>query len=648
MMILKRLFVLAIFVLTGTVALGQQIGQPIVSPAALSVGSTTTIMVSAVLRIPNIIPGSVNVQRLDPNGQITVAGLLNDNGVDGDSIAGDGIFSGHIVLSEPLVGAVGLRVSAAIKGSLRRITSGATQLSILALGTPVNVHALDISNRTIESATGLAIIANIVNACFSPRVSFSVVLQIGQLFNGTPVGRFSELGDCYQFEISPGTTVSSALAILQTRSEVSASAAEYIGSGADTCVGVTCGDPQYSRNLELPAAHNLSNGANVIVGVIDSGLDALTYQPPHFILGSNFTGPVVIANVFDQVGHGTAVASIVASTAPGSTLFINKVLDANNECTCAGVYQGLAEAISHQATIINMSLGFHTNNCIMLSALVTSAQNSGHLIVAAAGNDNSSSRSYPAANLNVVAVGNVDDRDQRYSDPLHGSNFGPWVNIAAPGVAIVAPFSGQSSNWTGTSFSAPFVSGTAALISSKYPSLSASDIRSQLMRTALPIPFTAGTDTCPNQPCNQDLGSGRLDPQASLGAVRITRSTAVGASGALVRRTLEITVDNSFFDTLTFLGQATGCEVVTVSAPPCIRDFPFDFGALPPGDHQIRLTFRDATADFFGSLQLTAPNTRFVSVITGSGTINPLDATRASFSLFGAGARNVVFNVTKS
>jgi hypothetical protein len=248
----------------------------------------------------------------------------------------------------------------------------------------------------------------------------------------------------------------------------------------------------------------------------------------------------------------------------------------------------------------------------------------------------------------VIAVGNTDEKDKRWDGPLLPTNFGPWVNIAAPGVDVAA-----TPGATGTSFSAPWVTGTVALMLAKYGPMSTAQVRDQLFRTAMPIPANATLDTCPAQPCNQDLGSGRVDPSAALGAIRLTRDTAVGASGAAIPRSIDVSIRTGtgvtiFATTMTFLGQSNGCQVITVKNPPCIASIPFDFAALAPGAYQLRLSFPAQPASYFGKAQITAPGTTFTSVALGTGSVNATDPTRAEYSLFGAGtSRTTIFNIVK-
>lgn len=633
------------------IASAQTVPTPVLSPAAVRIGSPSAVLVSTRLGIANVLPGGVNVLRSVAGGAATVVGTLNDSGIDGDALAGDGVWAGRALLAESVEGAVSLRLSVAVRGSVRRLQSASALLSVVPAAAPLAPSLPDPSQVSTDPASGADIVAGRVNACFGDAVSFAAVNAAAAAVGGTPVGRLSPAGNCYQLAVSPGggADIAAAIATLAGRPEVRFAEPEAITSGA-ACAGPICPDPNFSTVLRLPQAQLRATGAGFVIGIIDSGLDAARIPGVSFAnvnLGSNFSssGPAGIPR--DDNGHGTLVAYIALSTAPDATLFVSKVLNASLKGTETASMLGIDEAVQNGAAILNMSLSSRLQSFAMRD-YITRLQNAGLLIVAAAGNSGSSIREYPAAHVGVVAVGNVDDRDAIHTG-TGPSNFGPWVNIAAPGVNV-AGFGGAG---TGTSFSTPFVAASAALVASKFTTMDRAAIIDQLRRTALPIPAIAGQDSCPAQPCNQNLGWGRLDVEAALGSIRISRTTAVGAPAAGISRQIEVEVQGGagaslFSETRGFFGQSTGCEVATVRNPPCISSVPFDLAARPPGRYVLRLSFRDPNASFFGNVRLFAPGARFTGVISGGGSINAGDPTQADFSLFGFSVRTVLLEITKS
>ena len=468
----------------------------------------------------------------------------------------------------------------------------------------------------------------------------------------TPVGMFSDVGDCYALKLntSGSAAVSTAMAALRTNTEVLTVEPDYIGTLNSACSGVVCSDVSFTSVLQFPRAQTFKDGTGtgVLVAIIDSGVDLALFpnSSPLIRLGNNYVANSASSLPVDDNGHGSAVAAIAAAPAPDAILLIEKIADSLGRLSCNTVYGGLADAKAKQAKIVNMSLTFPVP-CSNVTQMVAVLQASGTNVVAAAGNEGSNAKKYPAANLGVTAVGATDTTNVRSSF----SNFGNWVNIAAPGTNILTPVA-QFASASGTSFAAPFVAGTIAVIRSKFPNMSEADAKLQLYRSALPIPEKATLDLCPSQPCNQDLGFGRIDPQAALGAIRFKRATAVGASGAVVSRQIDVLILSSagatvFNGSISLLGQKDHCEVITVSNPPCIDNLPFDFAALPTGTYNLRLRFVDTTARVDGDLELMAPGASFASVISGNGSLDPSNPARATFSLIGFSTNSALFTITK-
>lgn len=172
----------------------------------------------------------------------------------------------------------------------------------------------------------------------------------------------------------------------------------------------------------------------------------------------------------DDVGHGTHVAGTIAAlddgnhligVAPRVDLYAVKVDPLNVYHWVSGIYW----AVSKGVHIISMSLGATTDN-IYLKEACDYAYSQGVLLIAASGNENDCEVRYPAKYDSVVAVGAIDQNDERWmTGPFYGSNYGPELEFAAPGASIDSthPPNTYKIRW-GTSQAAPHVTGTAALI----------------------------------------------------------------------------------------------------------------------------------------------------------------------------------------
>ncbi|MEM6698582.1 MAG: S8 family serine peptidase, partial [Bacteroidota bacterium] len=176
--------------------------------------------------------------------------------------------------------------------------------------------------------------------------------------------------------------------------------------------------------------------------------------------------------------------------------------------------EGIVWAATNGADIINISWGmaipFPPEEIYQyiptLEAALLLAKHNNILVVAAAGNYNTDMYFYPAAFDEVLAVANTDYDDRK----AHDSNYGNWVDLSAPGTDILSTMPMDNYDFrSGTSMSAPLVSGIAALMLSANPALTPNDIIECLQATADDIysidPTYAG-----------QLGTGRVNAYEAL------------------------------------------------------------------------------------------------------------------------------------
>lgn len=176
----------------------------------------------------------------------------------------------------------------------------------------------------------------------------------------------------------------------------------------------------------------------------------------------------------DYDGHGTAVASLIVADspslkgiAPSVELLSVRVLDGEGQGDTFTVAKGIVEAVDRGANVISLSLGSHSDNYALRKA-VKYALDNGAILVASAGNDSASRISYPAAYPQVVGVTSV-DAGSRLAE---FSNIGHGVELAAPGVGLASAWiEGKEVSFSGTSASAPLVSGAIAGLLSIDPKL---------------------------------------------------------------------------------------------------------------------------------------------------------------------------------
>jgi type VII secretion-associated serine protease mycosin len=261
--------------------------------------------------------------------------------------------------------------------------------------------------------------------------------------------------------------------------------------------------PWPQLRYDFGQVHRITDGSGVTVGVIDSGVDEQAPQLARAVergadmLDSGGDGRQ------DCVGHGIAVASIIAGApeagvglqglAPGVRILpvrVSERVENGSDTTGSGTVSDLAAGIRAavaarpRPAVINLSISTADNDP-ELHAAINSALDADVVVMAAVGNDNDHGdpTPYPAAYHGVVGVGAIGPDGLRVSS----SQVGPYVDLTAPGFAVIgdAPGNGQQT-FEGTSFAAPFVAATAALIRARVPQMHRQDVVARLLATADP------------------------------------------------------------------------------------------------------------------------------------------------------------------
>ena len=276
----------------------------------------------------------------------------------------------------------------------------------------------------------------------------------------------------------------------------------------------------YLKVLNVSAAWTYANGAGVTVAVIDSGVDAHHSDLEGQVLpGLDLVDPKGDGDT-DLVGHGTTVSAIIAGRsddtsgvigiAPKARILPVRVLNEENRYNDAIIVaKGVRWAVDHGARVINLSLG-GSGVSAPLAAALDYAFVKDVVVVACTGNVSASSSSevwYPAREPGVIAVAGT-DRDGIGLWP--GSITGKETVVAAPATQLVGARAGGG-YWEvqGTSFAAPMVSATAALIRSRWPTMPAGEVINRIIKTATDRGAT-GRDPI--------YGFGLVDPSAALTA----------------------------------------------------------------------------------------------------------------------------------
>jgi subtilisin family serine protease len=261
--------------------------------------------------------------------------------------------------------------------------------------------------------------------------------------------------------------------------------------------------PDYLEQINAPEGWKVVEGNDdVIIAVLDTGID-LNHPllKPYLVEGAYLIYDYDEKNnerkrasrlPHDDNGHGTRVAGVIVAAEnkwgyrgllKSAKLMPVKVIKADGEGTEFDVAQGIYYAVDHGADIVLLSAGFPFNSENMRDAVLYAHEHD-VLVIAASGNseaqDISSQINYPAAYPSVIAVGAVNEKDEheRYS------NYGPELDVVAPGRVYTTDVGGGFTVDEGTSFAAPQVAGLAALIMEKFPNLTPLEVRHHIRYTA--------------------------------------------------------------------------------------------------------------------------------------------------------------------
>ncbi|HEX8870272.1 MAG TPA: type VII secretion-associated serine protease mycosin, partial [Lentzea sp.] len=245
--------------------------------------------------------------------------------------------------------------------------------------------------------------------------------------------------------------------------------------------------------LDVYSAQDQTRGDNVVVAVIDSGVDAKHPDLAGRVLpGTGFGSSKGTDGTTDTDGHGTGMAAIIAATgknggalgiAPGAKILPISSSE-KEQFSLDVVAESIRWAADHGAKVINMSLGFSSSMTPSLVKAVNYAIEKDVVLVAATGNDGKEV-SAPANISGVIAVAGTN----REGKPWKSSNVGADTVLAAPaeGIVTAAPESVYSSGYAemdGTSAASAIVSGVAALVRAKHPEMPAKDVVNALIKTA--------------------------------------------------------------------------------------------------------------------------------------------------------------------
>jgi subtilisin family serine protease len=256
----------------------------------------------------------------------------------------------------------------------------------------------------------------------------------------------------------------------------------------------------FTRNQAGASEWNDLSGTGISTTTSSSAQPAMVQQSSAAILDQS-SAAILDGSPYVAFGHGTMTSGLVHLVAPNTKILPLKAFSSNGTGNLSNIVAALYYAVQHKANVVNMSFDLSYSSPA-LSQAISYANNAGVVLVAAAGNESTSARVYPASmSGKVVGIASTTDWDTRSSFSNYGS-YDVW--IGAPGEYVISTYPGGAyGSESGTSFSAPLVAGTAALMLSVRAPLNQSQASSALSHARL---------------LTSDLNNGRLDAYQALSA----------------------------------------------------------------------------------------------------------------------------------
>ncbi len=446
---------------------------------AIAPGSAEEVVFTSKVIGGSDVPATLSLNQVDSTGAVIGDSVdLLDDGVGEDLVAGDLVYTGTVSIPESTVGELYFQTSA------DDVESEISKVSVTEF--PTTIAASDPSSL-IEDDDGNQIYSNELLVKFVDGVSAARIEEIitTESASASIVGTVMSL-DIYQVQLEAGLSLASLeqmIQALEAYGEV-----EFADYSAQTSVDAFPNDTNFAEQSNMTTiradeAWYVSNG-DTFISMIDTGVDYLhTELDSKVVQGKDFVD--VDDDPMDTDGHGTHVAGIVAAKANNEDGIAG--LSWNSKIIAVrgvgGSYAALVAAIRYSADrgskVINISGGAYVDSDSLNSATAY-AESKSALVVSTAGNDGLNEPRYPCYYDSVLCVGNATNTNGRASS----SNFGDWIDIAAPGEEVPSTqLGGGIVTMSGTSMAASLTSGAAAMVWTQHPEWTAEKIRSRLTKS---------------------------------------------------------------------------------------------------------------------------------------------------------------------
>ncbi|MDX2186016.1 MAG: S8 family serine peptidase [Opitutaceae bacterium] len=508
------------------------------TPDTVTVGKSTFVTFTA--SISNFFQAPETLTLRETEGGALV-GTMKDDGAGDDLQAGDGVFTCTVPVLVPSEGTRSYFAEGTFAGVPDVRKSDA--FLVHAVSYPSEPSIINPAKVITDPESGQGVVSDLLLVTFKSSMTGAQLASFADLHGLELVGSLPGLG-IFEFRF-PNPSNSLALLLEKISTVGSDVLVEAIGSNPVTQVlEVTPNDPRFANQyaptkIRADEAWVIARGGPVIA-IVDTGVD-YTHEDlaGRVIKGKDFVNGD--DDPMDDQGHGTHCAGIaaapgnnakgVAGIAWNSRILAVKVANAAGNISMSQGAAAIKYSADRGAKVISCSWGYVPTwgNHVLaffvgLESAVNYATAKGSLVVVAAGNEGNGAIRIPGAYSSAYCIGSTTSTDAR-SD---FSCFGPAVDIAAPGSSILSTQNGGGYvNKSGTSMATPCAAGAAAVLWSRFPAYSVTEIRSRFAATATPLPGLG-------------LGAGRIDLFEAVfngsfedGTKGWTATGTAGAVGAL-------------------------------------------------------------------------------------------------------------------
>ncbi|MBS3914678.1 MAG: S8 family serine peptidase [Bacteroidetes bacterium] len=418
--------------------------------------------------------------------------------------------------------------------------------------------------------------------------------------------------------------------------------------------------------IRAEQAWNLNKGGKgVVLAIVDSGIDT-THSDLQKVLWHNKkeiknngidddgngykddwfgwdagdvdNNPHVI--VTDTLDHGTHCAGIAGASTDNNNgiasigfniQIMNVKIAVTKDRSLSGLFEGVEYAIINKARVISMSWG-GPDSSESFQALYDYAYKKGIVCVAAAGNEYTDDKIFPAAYNHVISVGATDNQDKK----AYFSQYGKWVDVMAPGMSIYSTLpGGKYGSMDGTSMSCPMVAGLCALMISKNPSVSVNMVESCLKGGCVNIDSK-------NPAYKGMLGVGRIDAYNSLNCIKdIYAKFSLSKTRVCTGDTVQFT-DQSTYNPILWKWEFTGGTPATsFIANPVVR-------YNTAGTYAVKLIVSNGSVTDTMLMNALVSVGKPTATFSGNQTIEKGDYGTIKVDFTGVGPWNLVYTDGKS